>query len=964
MRNYFSSNYKNLMYPRDSKKHQGLRNAQIGAIHAIASFFTMNSKQAAIIVMPTGSGKTAVLMMAPYLLEKNKVLVVTPSKMVRGQIADDFQELTTLFNANVFKASMKKPAVYEMLHKYSDEMLTEFEKADVIVATPQCALSLSETDWAKKKITLVEVDEAHHTPAKTWQQILINIDKATHILFTATPFRLDRKEIKGEIVYDYPLSMAYRDGIFGEIQYIAVPDGGDKDLRIAKKAEEVLLADRDEGLEHYLMVRTDSKDSADVLERLYQENTVLNLRRIDSSMSNVKVKQYIQELKDHSLDGIICVDMLGEGFDFPNLKIAAVHAPHKSLATTLQFVGRFARTNATNIGKAKFIAVENEDLEIENNRLYAKDAIWQEMIIDMSEGKNQKEQAVRRYYKGYESAAGAVDEDRISLQAITLNCHDRMYKVKGFNLEADFPEEFNVGTRIYRNKEDNTIIGIGLEYVSPLWMSAEFRINKVYTLYIIHYQKTLGLLHIYSQCHTEKIYDRLAEVFCEEYDKIPKSEMNRVLGNLTGFEIFNSGMVNRYIESGEAYRIMAGSDVSDAIDPSTGKMYSAGHVFCKATDTSRGESKNITIGYSSASKVWSSEYRNIPDYIQWVEQLGKKITNSNITVKTNTNYDYIPMVERLTEYPEKLFFADYANTTYSSPPIVRSRSKPGKGYRLTDFSLTIEKTSKTQVTITISNTEFSMTLICDVQGKYFSKEADLYTRIGTEEFGLEDYFNDNPVLFRTLDESLITGSEISKGNPDAISFDQKQIEGFDWDALNTDVGLEFGSSRLEGKISIQDALEQYLKSNEQNTYILYDHGSGEIADYIAIQVKENQVIVRLYHVKKKSSAEYNSSLKDIYEVAGQAVKSIIWLTTKGKFTEKVSSRHKAGYCKPVRGDFRECLRVLRDADKQLTAFIVIVQPSLSKSVTMPDKVQEVLAAASTYIKRAGKVQGLEIIGSK
>ena len=59
--------------------------------------------------------------------------------------------------------------------------------------------------------------------------------------------------------------------------------------------------------------------------------------------------------------------MLGEGYDFPNLKIAAVHATHKSLASTLQFIGRFARTNAEKIGKAKFIAVNDEELEIENN---------------------------------------------------------------------------------------------------------------------------------------------------------------------------------------------------------------------------------------------------------------------------------------------------------------------------------------------------------------------------------------------------------------------------------------------------------------------------------------------------------------------------------------------------------------------------------------------------------------------
>lgn len=963
MGSYFSSNYKHITYPKDSEKKQGLRNAQIGAIHAIASFFTMNPKQAAIIVMPTGSGKTAVLMMTPYLLEKNKILIVTPSVMVRGQIAEDFQELSTLCKANVFKTSMKKPAVYEMLHKFSDEMLSDLERADVIIATPQCALSLSETEWAKKKITLVEVDEAHHTPAKTWQQILININKASHVLFTATPFRLDRKEIKGEIIYDYPLSMAYKDGIFGEIQYIAVPDGGDNDLRIAKKAEEVLLADRDEGLEHYLMVRTDSKDSAEKLDNIYAENTSLSLRRIDSSMSNKKVKQYIQELKEHKLDGIICVDMFGEGFDFPNLKIAAVHAPHKSLASTLQFVGRFARTNATNIGKAKFIAVENEDLEIENNQLYASDAVWQEMIINMSEGKNQKEQADRKYYKGYKSETDGAEEDRISLQAITLNCHDRIYKATGFDIDADFPEEFNVGNRVYRNKEDNTVIGIGLEYVSPLWMSAEYKINKVYTLYIIHYQETLKLLHIYSQSHTETIYDRLGEVFCDHYEKIPKSEMNRVLGNLTGFEIFNSGMVNRYSESGEAYRIMAGSDVSDAIDPSTGKMYSAGHVFCKANDSANG-SDSITIGYSSASKVWSSEYRNIPDYIQWAEHLGKKLTNSSIVVKTNTNYDFIPMPERLVEYPDNLFFADYSDTTYSSPPIVKSRSKSDKRYRLTDFSLSIVKSSKTQVLLSIANDDLSMMLSCDIQGRYSSKNSDLYTHVGTAEYNMADYFNDNPVRFKTLDDSVISGFEIYKGNPDAISFDKDQIQAFEWETYNTDVGLEFGKSTKDGKISIQETLKQYLKNDNRNTYILFDHGSGEIADYISIQEQENQLTVRLYHVKKKSATGYNSSMGDIYEVAGQAVKSITWLTTKGKFVEKVSSRHTAGHCIPVQGDFRDCVRALRDPEKQLIAFIVIVQPSLSRSVEMPKKVQEVLAAASTYVRMAGKVQGLEIIGSK
>ena len=402
MRKYFSKHYKNISYSIDSDKNKGLRNAQLGAVHAIASFFTLNQKIAAIIVMPTGAGKTAVLMLVPYLLSKNKVLVVTPSIMVRGQIAEDFRNLSTLCRANVFKETMSKPIVYEMQHKFKDEMMTELERADVIIATPQCALSLSETEWAVNNISLIEIDEAHHTPAKTWQQILINLPEATHVLFTATPFRLDRKEIVGDIVYDYPLSKAYADGIFGEIQYIPVTGGETKDINIAKKAEEVFFADKEEGLKHYLMVRTDTKCNAEYLEDIYKENTCLRLRRIDSSMGNTQVKKYIQELKDDLLDGIICVDMLGEGFDFPNLKIAAIHVPHKSLASTLQFIGRFARTNAEYIGKAKFIAANDEELEIENNRLFASDAVWQDMIINMSEAKNKKEQSDRKYFKSYE----------------------------------------------------------------------------------------------------------------------------------------------------------------------------------------------------------------------------------------------------------------------------------------------------------------------------------------------------------------------------------------------------------------------------------------------------------------------------------------------------------------------------------------------------------------------------------
>ena len=70
---YFAEQYRNLHFPYNSDG-SGLRNAQRGAIYAIGSHNTLYSDEAAIVVMPTGSGKTSVLMMAPYMLQKEKVL--------------------------------------------------------------------------------------------------------------------------------------------------------------------------------------------------------------------------------------------------------------------------------------------------------------------------------------------------------------------------------------------------------------------------------------------------------------------------------------------------------------------------------------------------------------------------------------------------------------------------------------------------------------------------------------------------------------------------------------------------------------------------------------------------------------------------------------------------------------------------------------------------------------------------
>lgn len=355
---YFKEQYSRIKLPKVNEEGQaGFRKAQIGAIHSIGRHFSLYDIEPALVVMPTGSGKTAVLAFCPYLLNVKRVLILCSSKLVRGQIASDISNLKLLLKINALPKDIPLPAVKEIDSEISTaEEWKEFENFNFIVGIPK-VLSSSFKNEIYPSIDLFDlilVDEAHHLPAKTWTQITDYFVNSKKVYFTATPFRRDKKEIKGKLIFSYPLSKAYEDKIFGKVGYIPIKaDGVErsvKDLLIAKKAEIVFKEDRANGFEHYLMVRTKHKTHANELKKLYDDNTDLNLRLIHSDHSYSYIKQSIKKLSDKELDGIICVNMFAEGFDFPYLKIGAIHELHKSLAVTLQFIGRFARTNAANLG--------------------------------------------------------------------------------------------------------------------------------------------------------------------------------------------------------------------------------------------------------------------------------------------------------------------------------------------------------------------------------------------------------------------------------------------------------------------------------------------------------------------------------------------------------------------------------------------------------------------------------------
>ncbi len=158
-------------------------------------------------------------------------------------------------------------------------------------------------------------------------------------------------------------------------------------------------------------------------------------------------------------------------------------------------------------------------------------------------------------------------------------------------------------------------------------------------------------------------------------------------------------------------------------------------------------------------------------------------------------------------------------------------------------------------------------------------------------------------------------------------------------------------------------MENLLKEDRSYSYIIHDHGTGEIADFIAFAEEANELRVSLFHVKAMKARQFNSSVNDIYEVLQQAIKSIIWLKNKSTLSQKINDRIKCGKCVFKRGT-PESLKKSFRKDKIFTATIYVVQPSISKSVNMPEKFKEVIAAANFYINNSGRVKELRIWGSR
>lgn len=402
-----------------------LRTPQIEAYIKAQEHFS-NSNEDALIVLPTGTGKSGLISIVPFGLAQGRVLIITPGLVTKQSIRKTQELLEDNFwiNFDVIFSAEDLPITCEY---NSQTLLTSLEQSHFVYSNIQQVYNDRGASLTKRVpsdfFDLIIIDEGHHAPAGTWQKTLNHFSKAKKIFVTGTPFRGDKQEVPGKLIHETPLSEVMRDRYVKwlrketvnahELYFTLAEQPG---VRFSK--DEVLeLKDR-EWLERSVALSPEC--SMDVIERSIANLTELrksspnvphkilavgcsithaeDLRTwyqsknltaaiVHSDMEQSEIDAAFRVVDNHQCDVVISVNMLMEGYDHRYLTVLALFRPYRSINAFAQIVGRVLRA---------IPAEEITAFEIDNNAVViyheetGLDSMWSAFQKEVDRAKHQR----------------------------------------------------------------------------------------------------------------------------------------------------------------------------------------------------------------------------------------------------------------------------------------------------------------------------------------------------------------------------------------------------------------------------------------------------------------------------------------------------------------------------------------------------------------------------------------------
>lgn len=417
--NYFTETAANIF--GNSK----LRSPQIEAYSKALEHFASSSEDA-LIVLPTGTGKSGLISIVPFGLAKGRVLIITPGLVTKQSIRKTQEMLEDNFwiNFDVIFSAEDLPVTCEF---NSDTHPSSLEQAHFVYSNIQQVHNDRGLSLTKRVppdfFDLIIIDEGHHAPASSWQKTLAHFSKAKKIFVTGTPFRGDNQEVPGKQIHKTPLSEVMRDRYVKWLRketvnahelYFTIADRPNerfskeqvleikerewvqRSVALSKECsldvinQSVLrleeLRSSSPKVPHKILAVGCSISHAEDLLTWYQSKN-LTSSIVHSEMEQSEIDAAFRAIDNHQCDVVISVNMLMEGYDHRYLTVLALFRPYRSNNAFAQIIGRVLRA---------IPADEIAAFEIDNNAVViyheetGLDDMWAAFQTEVDAAKHQR----------------------------------------------------------------------------------------------------------------------------------------------------------------------------------------------------------------------------------------------------------------------------------------------------------------------------------------------------------------------------------------------------------------------------------------------------------------------------------------------------------------------------------------------------------------------------------------------
>ena len=208
---------------------------------------------------------------------------------------------------------------------------------------------------------IIIIDEAHHTPAKTWNHLCQNIGAKLFIGFTATPERLDGKGLNQnfEMMVRGPSTAdLMRLGYLSKCRYFAP---GTVDMTSVRRlggdfnrSESEAIVDKNvitgDAVEHYTRLAAGQPAIVFCVTIAHAKHVTDAFRSagyawdcLSSDLNATERAEVLHRFETGKTNGMCAVDMVSEGFDLPAVSVGIMLRPTNSLGMHLQQLGRILR---------------------------------------------------------------------------------------------------------------------------------------------------------------------------------------------------------------------------------------------------------------------------------------------------------------------------------------------------------------------------------------------------------------------------------------------------------------------------------------------------------------------------------------------------------------------------------------------------------------------------------------------